>query len=217
MSTAQLLDLRPLYFADRSFVARAAIESRLADASKWVGALKQRTNLSVAARNQVLFDVVHLLADDWTEPKANAWNFIDVDELQAPLEMMRQNLKSPALAANSGSFLADIDELIDKARKDTPQSYADFVAKETARRQKEGEHFTDIEDYTGWYARYRPYLALDLSLPPELDDDAVEELIQQRIDFFISPLPEHSGWDGHFGNLARQFIDLKLISEERTA
>ncbi|MDP2833817.1 MAG: hypothetical protein Q8Q28_11120 [Pseudomonadota bacterium] len=222
MATAEFLDLRPLYFADRRFVAKEAVESRYADASKWLRALDKRRDLSVAARNQVLFDTVHLLADDWTEQKANAWNFINLADLDDPLAKLntwRQTNQPVALAARSSGtrgpdeVLAALGKLVEEARSETYPTYAAFVRAEKDRRLEEGERFAEIEDYSRWFAKFRPYLALDLEFPAEMDDDAVEPAIQERIDFFLGRLPENSGLEHHYGQIARQFIDLKLARD----
>lgn len=50
-----------------------------------------------------------------------------------------------------------------------------------------------------------------------MDDDAVEAAIQERLDFFVAPLPENSNLEFHYGQIARQYIDLKLVKDMKAA
>lgn len=219
MATAEFLDLRPLYFAHRRFIAKEAAQARFAETSRWLRDLGRRTTLSLAARNQVLFDAVHILADDWSEQKANAWNFVDLADLDAPLaklNALRHEQQDVDLKPH-GELIATLDRLVAEARAETPATYAAFVETETARRHQEGKHFSEIEEYSDWYSRFRSYLVLDLSFPDEMSDGEVEQAIEERIDFFLACLPENSGLEGHFRPIARQYIDLKLAQDMKKA
>ncbi len=216
MATSELLNLRPLYFADRRFVASEAPESRLADVGKWLGALKKRQDLSVAARNQVLFDAVHLLADDWSEEKANNWNFIDVGNLAARLPALKAR-KAYGSSERSKAILSDLDGLVERAKAETYPTFEEFRKAELYQRQKMGQRFADVEEFSRWFATNRAYLTLGLEFPPELDDDEVEARILDRIDFFLERLPENTALEPHFGEIARQHIDLELIQSLRSA
>jgi hypothetical protein len=226
MATAEFLDLRPLYFADRRFVAKVEdVELRFPEAGKWLRALNVRRDLSVAARNQVLFDAVHLLAGDWTEQKANDWNFVDLADLQKPLAALKTRRHwrpvtsafPPNGLSTPNEVLSELGTLVEKANAETHATYADFRLAEMQRRQQDGERFSEIEDYSLWFSRNRPYLALDLEFSPEMDDDAVEAAIQERLDFFVAPLPENSNLEFHYGQIARQYIDLKLVKDMKAA
>lgn len=212
MAAAEFLNLRPSYFSDRRFVAKEALESRFGDVGKWLGALNKRRDLSVAARNQVLFDAVHLLSDDWSEDKANSWDFIRVGDLTTPLSALKSRMGQGS-SDTSEKVLSSLGRLVERALTETHSSFDAFKEAEMVRRRSAGERFGDIENYSLWFSTNRPYLTLDLSFPSEWDDNRVEKAIQDRVAFFLAALPEDSALECHYGEIARQYIDLMLLRD----
>lgn len=152
---------------------------------------------SVAVRNLLIRDALRLLepVPSQASPlssKEDNWSFTNVRELDEQFQHLKAS--APGTAQNDPGLAARVllKTLISRTKEDTFASFVEFKEKqENFQAIASGSEPDDnsLLKYENWIKRYRPYLVLDVPLNDENRVDEAEQMLRERMAFFLKKNP----------------------------
>lgn len=192
---------------------------RLSTAARWLGAVNKKAGASsVAARNFLVLDSVHLLKGDWPERRRDidAWDFTDIERLKTDYDSLLTATRATSQSTSKGDrktpswheVLGDLKLAVECVERDTYPNYEAFSRATENLGVVPGKDPADqMAAYEKWLRRFRSYLVLGI---PWHDVDKADSILDERIKFFLHRQDAKWGLEEYYrGRLLRYISDVR--------